>query len=89
MSAMDECFKYGGKQNVDKPNVTVCIPQITRFLRMKFRTMERLQQRVQEEERRMDKQSGGVLIMDLEGLVFSTTLLSVLAGKSCLSFESD
>ncbi|KHJ86249.1 hypothetical protein OESDEN_14007, partial [Oesophagostomum dentatum] len=42
--------------------------------------MERLQQRVEQEEQRMDKQSGGVLIMDLEGLSFSTSLLSVLAG---------
>lgn len=48
---------------------------------MKFRTMERLQQRVEQEERRLDQQSGGVLIMDLEGLSFSTNLLSVLAGE--------
>ncbi|KAE9416450.1 hypothetical protein Angca_003576, partial [Angiostrongylus cantonensis] len=54
--------------------------RITRFLRLKFRTMERLQQRVEQEERRLDKQSGGILIMDLDGLVMSTTLLSVLAG---------
>uniref|UniRef100_A0A158PAC9 WW domain-containing protein n=1 Tax=Angiostrongylus cantonensis TaxID=6313 RepID=A0A158PAC9_ANGCA len=55
--------------------------RITRFLRLKFRTMERLQQRVEQEERRLDKQSGGILIMDLDGLVMSTTLLSVLAGS--------
>ncbi|KAK6020156.1 hypothetical protein OSTOST_14196, partial [Ostertagia ostertagi] len=42
--------------------------------------MERLQQRVEREERRQDQQSGGLLIMDLDGLSFSTTLLSVLAG---------
>ncbi|KAK6022833.1 hypothetical protein OSTOST_11454 [Ostertagia ostertagi] len=54
--------------------------KVTRFLRMKFRTMERLQQRVEREERRQDQQSGGLLIMDLDGLSFSTTLLSVLAG---------
>ncbi|WKX93082.1 hypothetical protein Q1695_010816 [Nippostrongylus brasiliensis] len=70
-------FEHSGKIDL---NGVIDNIRITRFLRMKFRTMERLQQRVEQEERRMDKQSGGVLIMDLEGLAFTTTLLSVLAG---------
>ncbi|VDO63382.1 unnamed protein product [Heligmosomoides polygyrus] len=70
-------FESSGKIDL---NGVVDNIRITRFLRMKFRTMERLQQRVEQEERRLDQQSGGVLIMDLEGLSFSTNLLSVLAG---------
>ncbi|KAK6733256.1 hypothetical protein RB195_017169 [Necator americanus] len=70
-------FEHSGRIDL---NGVVDNIRITRFLRMKFRTMERLQQRVEQEERRLDKQSGGVLIMDLEGLSFSTNLLSVLAG---------
>ncbi|KAJ1370126.1 hypothetical protein KIN20_031785 [Parelaphostrongylus tenuis] len=42
--------------------------------------VDNIRQRVEREERRLGKQSGGVLIMDLDGLVMSTTLLSVLAG---------
>ncbi|KJH48356.1 hypothetical protein DICVIV_05532 [Dictyocaulus viviparus] len=69
-------FEQSGK--IDLSGVIENV-RITRFLRMKFRTMERLQQRVEQEERRLDKQSGGVLIMDLEGLEFNTTLLSVIS----------
>ncbi|KAK6042037.1 hypothetical protein COOONC_20458, partial [Cooperia oncophora] len=73
----DEAEKYApltilGRNRIDDNKAT-------RFLRMKFRTMERLQQRVEKEERRLDQQSGGLLIMDLDGLSFSTNLLSVLA----------
>nr|CDJ86589.1 Cellular retinaldehyde-binding triple function domain containing protein [Haemonchus contortus] len=70
-------FEHSGKIDL---NGVVDNIRITKFLRMKFRTMERLQQRVEQEERRQDQQSGGVLIMDLDGLSFSTNLLSVLAG---------
>ncbi|KAK5966092.1 CRAL-TRIO domain-containing protein [Trichostrongylus colubriformis] len=70
-------FEQSGKIDL---NGVVDNIRATRFLRMKFRTMERLQQRVEQEERRQDQQSGGVLIMDLDGLSLSTNLLSVLAG---------
>uniref|UniRef100_A0A1I7XE58 CRAL-TRIO domain-containing protein n=1 Tax=Heterorhabditis bacteriophora TaxID=37862 RepID=A0A1I7XE58_HETBA len=70
-------FEQSGRIDI---NGVVDNVRVTRFLRMKFRTMERLQQRVQIEEERTKRQSGGVLIMDLEGLSFSTRLLSVLAG---------
>ncbi|CAI4232248.1 unnamed protein product [Auanema sp. JU1783] len=54
--------------------------QLSSFMRTKFRMMQRLQEKVEEEEVRTGEQSGGVLIMDLRGLSFSTNLLSVLAG---------
>src|SRR5690348_9335711 len=49
-------------------------------MRNKFRMMEDLHSMVVEQEVKSQRQSGGLLIMDLEGLSFSTSLLSVIAG---------
>ncbi|PAV72992.1 hypothetical protein WR25_02822 [Diploscapter pachys] len=54
--------------------------QMTSFMQAKFRLMEKLHRRVVEEEKRHDQMGGAVLIMDLEGIEFSTKLLSMLTG---------
>ncbi|CAD6194054.1 unnamed protein product [Caenorhabditis auriculariae] len=54
--------------------------RMSNFMKIKFRMMERLHEKVVEEEKRTGKQGGGVLVMDLQGLEFSTKLLSVLTG---------
>ena len=53
---------------------------MTSFMQAKFRLMEKLHRRVVEEEKRHDQMGGAVLIMDLEGIEFSTKLLSMLTG---------
>ena len=50
-------------------------------MRNKFRMMEELQQEVVKQEIRSGQQSGGLLVMDLEGISFSPSLLSVIAGN--------
>lgn len=50
-------------------------------MRNKFRMMEELQQEVVKQEIRSGRQSGGLLVMDLEGISFSPSLLSVIAGN--------
>ncbi|CAJ0585712.1 unnamed protein product, partial [Mesorhabditis spiculigera] len=54
--------------------------KVTSFMRAKFRLMERIHRRVIEMEKATGRQSGGLLVMDLEGLEFKPALLSLLAG---------
>ncbi|CAJ0959876.1 unnamed protein product, partial [Mesorhabditis belari] len=54
--------------------------KVTSFMRAKFRLMERIHRKVIELEKKTGRQSGGLLVMDLDGLEFRPALLSLLAG---------
>ncbi|CAI5442398.1 unnamed protein product [Caenorhabditis angaria] len=51
-----------------------------KFMQIKLKMMEMLHQKVVEAERKTGKQSGGMMVMDLDGISFSTKLISVLTG---------
>ncbi|CAI2345419.1 unnamed protein product [Caenorhabditis sp. 36 PRJEB53466] len=51
-----------------------------KFMQIKLKMMESVHQKVVAAERKTGRQSGGLFIMDLEGLSFSPKLISVLTG---------
>lgn len=51
------------------------------FLLNRFRLMERISTKIQENERRTGKMSSAVLIIDLEGLSFQANLIGFISGN--------
>lgn len=56
-------------------------------MKSRFRWMERVHREVVKEEKRTGRQSGGLLIMDLNQLRFSPSLLSVIGGSFLLPYS--
>lgn len=55
--------------------------RVTAFMLNRFRSMEKVLKRINEEERKDRKMSSAVMIIDLEGLSFQSNLISFISGN--------